>query len=216
MFIHKSRFDKVKYAGVYLAQVQSNKFDNGLKLVDIISFKPSWLSLLSTDNIDEGIKNDIEKLLLSNNYLNKLAVAYLIKDASFVYQENLLNKVIDFSLSDKPGCIGVLSSAVQLNKLVIYKINFETVKKLCQLIYNKVNKYINDCSKDASIKTINKLCRALELLLNLIRLREVDKTFLYPTDEVAIKFAKQVMQITELNICDKLDFKSFVKADIPA
>lgn len=215
LFIHKNLFDKVKYAGVYLAKVQSNRFGNGLNLVYVTSFKPSWFSLLTTDNIDDEIKNNIEKLLLSKNYLDKLAVAYLIKDASFVYQENLMNKVINFSMSDKPGCIGVLSSTVQLNKSLIYKINFEIAKELCQLIYDKVNKYINDYSKDASIKTINKLCRALELLLNLIRLREVDKTFLYPTDEVAIKFAKQVMQITELNIADRLDSKSFVKADIP-
>lgn len=215
LFIHKSFFDKVKYPGVYLAKVQSNRYGNGLNLMYVTSFKTIWLSLLNPDSVGEDIKSNAEKLLLNKNYFNKLAVAYLVKDAAFVYQENLLNKIIDFSLSDKPGCIGVLSSAVQLNKSVIYKINFETAKELCQLIYDKVNKYINDCSKDTSTKTINKLCRVLELLLNLIRLRQLDKTFLYPTDEVAIKFAKQIMQITELNIADKLDFKSFVKAEIP-
>ena len=215
LFISKKLFDKVKYAGIYLAKVQSNRYENGLNLVYVTSFKPSWLCLLNTDNLDEEIENNLEKLLVANNYLDKLAVAYLIKDAALVYQENLLNKIIDFSLSDKPGYIGILSSAVQLNTSLIYKINFERAKKLCQLIYDKVNKYINDCSKDPSTKTINKLCRALELLLNLIRWREIDETFLYPTDEVAIKFAKQVMQITELNIADKLNLKSFVKADIP-
>lgn len=215
LFIHKNLFDKVKYAGVYLAKVRPNKFGNGLNLDYVTSFKPSWLSLLAHNDINEDIVSEIESLLLSYNYLDKLAVAYLIKDASLVYQENLLNKLIDDSLSDKPGCIGVLSSALQLNKSGIYKINTQTANALCKLIYVKVNKYINDYSKDKSIKTINKLCRALELLLNLIRLREVDKTFLYPTDEVTIKFAKQIMHITELNIADKLDDKSFVKADIP-
>lgn len=213
LFVHKDLLEKVKYARVYLAKVQLNKFGDGLILKYVTRFKPSWLSLLTPNDIDDDMKHNIENILLSQNYLDKISVAYLIKDASCIYQENLLNKVIELTLSDKQGYMGVLSTAVQLNQSVIYKINSETANELCKIINKKLNKYINKF--DSNTRTINKLCRALELLLNLIRLRETDKTFLYPIDEMAIIFTEQVKRITELNIADKLDSKSFIRAEIP-
>jgi hypothetical protein len=195
---------------IILLLAEEEKINRKLKF-ELIYF----LSCLHKDMPKEGIKR-LGQIINYVYYTNP--IAYAIGDISLGWQKTLFGKVLDRVKNEKESvetCLKIFSIALWRNESLIYKLDDNDARNIVIQLKQAFEENISGFKDDRNCIILS---LHLELLLALLRKRNMENKLLYPGDELTEWFLTKlndVQRIIEENKDYKLEPKVELKVKKP-
>lgn len=148
-------------------------------------------------------------------------IAFFIGDAELSYQESLLKSVIDPVEKDnltKSITLEILAIALWRSQTLIQKITIEELKVLSRNLYDCLEFDIKKVSNEGKPYQIATLCKHLELLLALLRSRDLEdkdsKMIFAPNNDLTKQYVNLIDNLSKLLINSGMNLKSRISLQI--
>jgi hypothetical protein len=142
-------------------------------------------------------------------------IAYAIGDASLDWQKNLLNMVLNNTQMIRINTsLYILAIACWRDKDLVFTLDIEKIHRLIESLKREFENNIYMLAKKKKGYLADALCKNMELLLAILRVRRSENKILKPREEMTDWFVEQLDKIQPLMDNSGLQIRSFIEFDI--